>query len=102
MTFNSHTFIIIHSQTQKLETPFYGIINSTAGKYYEISSTDSSISVANPDVQIKEGPGHPDPEISGGLFSKKIFKALRASVWSNNKEGRNAESRNFKIWHAES
>ena len=49
--------------------------------------------MANPDVQIKEGPGHPDPEISGGLFSKKIFKALRASVWSNNKEGRNAESR---------
>ena len=30
---------------------------------------------------------NPDRQISGGLFSKKIFKALWASVWSNNKEG---------------
>ena len=51
--------------------------------------------VADPDLQIKEGPGHPDPEIMGRgggrgegcLSPKKIFTALRASVWSNNKGG---------------
>ena len=50
--------------------------------------------MANPDLQIREGPGHPDPEIMGRgggeegcLSPKKIFSALRASVWSNNKEG---------------
>ena len=52
--------------------------------------------MANPDLQIREGPSHPDPEImgrgggggGGGYLSpKKIFSALRASVWSNNKEG---------------
>ena len=47
---------------------------------------------ANPDLQIREGPGHPDPEIMGRgeegcLSPKKIFSALRASVWSNNKGG---------------
>ena len=25
-----------------------------------------SATVADPDLQIREGPGHPDPEISGG------------------------------------
>ena len=51
--------------------------------------------MANPDLQIREGPGHPDPEIMGRggggeegcLSPKKIFSALRASVWSNNKGG---------------
>ena len=54
---------------------------------------------ANPDLQIREGPGHPDPEIMGRggggeggeegcLPPKKIFSALRASVWSNNRGGR--------------
>ena len=53
--------------------------------------------MANPDLQIREGPGHPDPEIMGRgggrggeegcLSPKKIFSALRASVWSNNKAG---------------
>jgi len=42
--------------------------------------------VADPDLQIREGPGHPDPG-EGGLSPKKIFSALRASVWSNNKGG---------------
>ena len=35
-------------------------------------------------------PGHPDPEIRRGWgeeVSKKIFLALRASVWSQNKRG---------------
>ena len=43
--------------------------------------------VAGPDLQIREGPGHLDPEISGGLVSKQFFTALRASVWSNKKKG---------------
>ena len=54
------------------------------------------MAMANPDLQIREGPGHPDPEIMGrggggggrGVpVSKTIFSALRASVWSNNKGG---------------
>ena len=32
------------------------------------------------------GRGHPDPEIRGGQSQKKYFSALRASVWSTNKE----------------
>ena len=41
--------------------------------------------VTDPDIQIRRrvgGGGHPDPEIRGrpGL-KKKIFSALRASVW---------------------
>ena len=35
----------------------------------------------------KRGPGLPDPEIRQGAVSKKIFAALRASVWSKNKGG---------------
>ena len=34
------------------------------------------------------GGGHPDPEIRG-VVSQKFFSALRASVWSKNKGGRN-------------
>jgi len=43
--------------------------------------------VADPELQIREGPGHPDPEIikGGGGGLQKMFSALRASVWSNNK-----------------
>ena len=38
----------------------------------------------------KGGPGHPAPEIrgvgwEGGAVYKKLFSALRASVWSKNK-----------------
>jgi len=42
--------------------------------------------VADPDLQIREGPGHPDPEmgVGWGQSQKKIFSALQASVWSNN------------------
>ena len=40
--------------------------------------------VAHPDLQIREGGwgGHPHPEIRGWAVSKKLFSALRASVWS--------------------
>ena len=49
-----------------------------------------SVSVADPDLQIREGGGggghgHPDPEIRG--VSKTSFLALWASVWSKNKAG---------------
>ena len=43
--------------------------------------------VADPDLQIRGEPGHPDPEITGGTVSKKIVSALWASVWSNNQGG---------------
>ena len=33
------------------------------------------------------GPGHPDPAMRGEGVSKKIFLALRVSVWSKNKGG---------------
>ena len=42
--------------------------------------------VADPDVVIREGPGHPDPEITGSPVLKNFY-ALRVSVWSNNKGG---------------
>ena len=41
--------------------------------------------MADPELQIRGGGGHPDPEISGGWSPKKFFAALRASVWSTNK-----------------
>ena len=51
----------------------------------------SAISVADPDLQISVGPGHPDPEIrggEGGAVSKNFFlSVLRASFWSKNKGG---------------
>ena len=47
--------------------------------------------VAFPDLQIREGDGHPDPEIrgggGGGRSQNKFFSALRASVWSKNMGG---------------
>ena len=44
-------------------------------------------SSGGPDLQIRGGPGKPDPEIRGAAVSKKCFSALRASVWSKNKGG---------------
>ena len=48
--------------------------------------------VQDPDLEIRGGRGvggHPDPYIKGegGGSGKKIFSALRASVWSTNKGG---------------
>ena len=40
----------------------------------------------DPDLVIREGPGHPDPEITGSPVLKNFY-ALRASVWSDNKGG---------------
>jgi len=40
------------------------------------------IAVADPDLQIRGEPGHPDPEIKGDRSQKKFFSALRGSVWS--------------------
>ena len=47
--------------------------------------------MADPDLQIRwirGGPGHLNAAIRGeGVVSKRFFSALRASVWSKNKEG---------------
>ena len=54
----------------------------------DICSTEVPCKVADPDLQIRGGgSGHRDPEISRGGVSKKMFLALQASVWSNNKGG---------------
>ena len=46
------------------------------------------IEVGDPDLQIRRGAGHPDPEIRGGwAVSNFNFSALRASVWAKNKGG---------------
>ena len=37
------------------------------------TGTTVTSSVTDPDLQIRGGGGHPDPEISGGPVSKKIF-----------------------------
>ena len=51
-------------------------------------STKVPHTVADPDLKIRRGPGHPDPEIRGGGRSpKRFFSALQASVWSKNKGG---------------
>ena len=42
--------------------------------------------MADPELQIRGGPGHPDPEKrGGGRTQKNFFTALRASVWSKTK-----------------
>ena len=42
--------------------------------------------VLDPDLEIRWGGAHPVPYIrGGGVVSKQIFSALRASVWSNNR-----------------
>ena len=48
----------------------------------------------DPDLEIRRGPSHPDPEITGGAKGgggvgslQRIFLALWASVWSKTKEG---------------
>ena len=42
--------------------------------------------VANPDIPIRRGPGHPDPERGEMPGVQKFFlSALGASVWSKNK-----------------
>ena len=46
--------------------------------------------MANPDLQIRGGPGHLDPEIEeeeGGGGLKNFCLALWASVWSKNVGG---------------
>ena len=41
--------------------------------------------MADPDLQIRQGPSDPDLEIGRVAVTKKIFSALWASVWSKNK-----------------
>ena len=42
------------------------------------------ITVAYPNLQIREGPGHPDPEMGGGGW-RGWGLSPTASVWGNNK-----------------
>ena len=42
--------------------------------------------VADLDLQMREGGGHPDPK-GGGPVSKKFFSTFWASVWSKYKGG---------------
>jgi len=46
-----------------------------------------SRAVADPDLQIREGPGHPDPEIREGPVSKKNFPAPRPLPWIRHCKG---------------
>ena len=45
------------------------------------------ISLADPDLQIRGGGGHSDPEIRGEGGLKFFFTAFRGSVWCKNKGG---------------
>ena len=50
-----------------------------------VSSALKSLSAGSPDLEIRGGPDHPDPQIrGGGGLAKKFF-----SVWSKNKGGPN-------------
>ena len=40
----------------------------------------SNLPVADPDLQIRWGPGHPDPEIRGGGLKKKNIGPLGLSL----------------------
>ena len=41
--------------------------------------------MADPDLQIRQVPGHPDLEIGRVAVTKKFFSVLWASVWSKTK-----------------
>ncbi len=41
--------------------------------------------MADPDLQIRGGPDHPDPEIRWGPALKNNFLTLWASIWPKNK-----------------
>ena len=43
--------------------------------------------MVDPDLQIRGGPAHPDPDIRGMGAPQHFFLALWASAWSKNKEG---------------
>ena len=45
------------------------------------------IAVADPDIQISGGGGHPDHETRGMPGLQRIFLALRSSVWSKDNGG---------------
>ena len=45
------------------------------------------MAVPDPDLEIKGGRGEGGGGVGVGAVSKKMFSALRASVWSKNKGG---------------
>ena len=51
--------------------------------------------MADPDLQIMGGPGHPDPMIRGrgwGQSPKNFFSAIQASAWSKYKRGQTPQA----------
>ena len=52
-----------------------------------ISQTFLYLSVADPDLQIRGRPGHPDPEIRGRGLQKHFFRPFGPHFWSKNKGG---------------
>ena len=43
--------------------------------------------MADSDLQIREGDGHPDPKMKGLRSTKIFFSAIRVSVWFKNNGG---------------
>ena len=43
--------------------------------------------MADSDLQIREGGGHPDPKMKGLRSPKNFFSAIRVSVWFKNNGG---------------
>ena len=59
----------------------------------------SWVAAADATLQIRGEGSYPDLEIRGWVVSKKIFSALRASVWAKNKGGSRAPWPLFWIRH---
>ena len=66
---------------KKVKTNFTLSENRT----WQVSRSTMIACSGGPDLQIRGGPGHPDPEIRGAAVSKKCFSAPQVSVWSKNK-----------------
>ena len=67
--------------------------NKQAKQQQQQQQKHSGLSVADPDLQMGGGGGHPDPEIrGGGAVSKKFFFALRASIRGESKRGKSSFS----------
>ena len=76
--------IILHLQPREKAAI---LVNSSTIVVDSSNSIVLLTAMADPDLQIRGGGGHPDPEITGGGLQKDFFFALRASFWSKNKGG---------------
>ena len=71
--------IILHLQPREKAAI---LVNSSTIVVDSSNSIVLLTAMADPDLQIRGGGGHPDPEIRG---VKSIFFGLQASFWSKNK-----------------